>query len=297
MTDLNTPIRQPGENLPSSGLDFEPEQHGITLQQLFNPPTSFQAMRAERDDAMTRAMMLQMERGALKSKVEELEESNQSLRETLDKVRRELAEARLKLEQRAPDTTLEALAERVNDLEDVIYPLDASGQPVSRTLGREVQTLVQNIKTTTDRESADIELTEKLNLGWEILHINAGRNDGHDYTAIWRVVTLMRDVPDDASGDDDHVELELPGKTADAEPAVTPLSPAIIIEPPAVPAPALNEALDHPIVQAIRQNGSDAVIVEANRELLQVAEAASELRRTHVVRRPPVPTFLLPERI
>lgn len=215
MTDLNafTNGHQPGDNLPSNGLDFEPADHGISLDDIWKVPQSPFRLQDERDLAMTRLLALQIERGALKTQVEEQEELIASLRETLDAVRRDLAAARLKLEHQPaqqPDG-LTTLLERVDDLEEIVYPMrEAQAQPVSGALGKEVQTLVQNIKSATDRENADLELTEKLNLGWEILHINAARNDGLDFTTIWRVVTLVRDVPEPAAGDDGHAEADAP---------------------------------------------------------------------------------------
>lgn len=112
----------------------------------------------------------------------------------------------------------------------------------------QIDTLLQKIGRPDDRSRANADLAEKLAEGWGVLHVSHNV-DSHPEGHIWRIVTLIRDVPAPQPQPEMHAELQtdlqtevqtelisVAGVCAPA-PAMTPI-PSITFHPPRpVPAP------------------------------------------------------------
>lgn len=142
---------------------------------------------------------------------------NRNLRETLDKVRRDLreSEARQRSAPPSPDVLalLEKLTTRVDELEALLdepvpYTLADAVERLSRV---EVWTLNQNIASSGARKEADDQLAAALNAGWTALHIglDTGLTEGGSAWT-YRIVTLTREIVEDATGPDPKAEAATP---------------------------------------------------------------------------------------
>lgn len=282
---------QPGDNLPESpdtlpgdgvdplGLFPEPPLPNFTAQERVVE----QALALA--DAKTEIQLLRDLNKRKTDRINEFARSNQHQRDTIDALRRDLAEANARLAQQPPDGLAELRA-RVNELASIVLE-PVPYEVVERRARVEVKTLRTSIRTPEKMAKADIDLADALNTGWEIrdIAIDSGSYGSDDWCI--RIVTLTREIEDDATSPDPQADALEPAAdpviddtaTENAQPIITDVNPV---------RPSLNKL--PALAQRIRTDGLDATKATLNADLFAVGQAAYEARSTsnHLSQRPPM---------